>query len=397
MKMRGAKGFTLVELLVAISLGLLVTGAAVAVYKQAVDSTTYLTQRTVVQGNARAAMNTISQDLNFAGYGLPIGGIPVPTAALFSCATGSAAASWAYSCPTTAPSFPVISGAATMSGITPMYQAGPTINGNATDQMAMAYVDSSPNFSNNTCGVSTQCGFDAFPLTQASVSGSTTTLYFNGSTTPAPNDTKWGLKVGDILLVSNSTGQAVGEVTSVTSGNVVLAASDPMKLNQAFGTGGSVPNVLGFSSGIQAYNNGAGPLQSTNVKRLYIVTYYVATDPLAQAVGTTGNPTRLYRMVNGDSNTNPPVPVAEQISNLTFSYNMFDSVCGGSQSANQRNPTTNQIGLIKTINASIFAASTLNTTAIPGQAIQQIPMTTTVSPRNLSYFDSYSSTPQGSC
>src|SRR5881398_3455708 len=106
MKKHGARGFTLVELLAAVSLGLLVAGAAVAMYKQAQDSTTYVTQRASVQGNARSAINQIVEDLNFAGYGLPIGGITVPNASIFACAKGSAGASWAYECPPTLVTFP---------------------------------------------------------------------------------------------------------------------------------------------------------------------------------------------------------------------------------------------------------------------------------------------------
>jgi hypothetical protein len=77
---------------------------------------------------------------------------------------------------------------------------------------------------------------------------------------------------------------------------------------------------------------------------------------------------------------------------------LFNAVCGGSQLANQETLTsTNQIPLIKTVNAFITAASTLKTNAVPGKTIQQVPLSTSVSPRNLSYFDSYSSTSNGSC
>lgn len=174
MKSHRAKGFTLVELVVAISLGLLIMGAGVMIYKQAQDSTTYMTQRTQVQANARAALNQLSQDLNMAGYGLPIGGVALPTAAKFSCANTTS-----LSCPNTVPTFPSISGTQTLYGVMPMASAGPTLNGKATDQVMIAYVDSSPSFWKDTCA---NCGFSALPLTSASVSGSTTTLTFDSAT-----------------------------------------------------------------------------------------------------------------------------------------------------------------------------------------------------------------------
>jgi prepilin-type N-terminal cleavage/methylation domain-containing protein len=407
MNRHAARGFTLIEMLVSIALGLLIVGTGVVVYKQAQDSTMYMTQRTVVQGNARPAINQLSQDLNLAGYGLPIAGVVVPATAIFQCSTGSTGASYAYACPATQPSFPVISSNATLTGVMPGAALGAFINSKATDQITISYVDAQPNNWKDSCGttvakVNIVCGFDAYPLIETSVSGSTTTLYFDSRTSPAIDDTKWGLKKGDVLMLSNGSGQALGEVTSVTATSVVLASGDAMKLNQASGVNGAVPNLL--PSGTSYYWDGTGSkptttiLPSTTVSRVTMITYYAQTDPLTQASGTSAQPMRLYRVVNGDSTNNPPVPVAEQISNLGFTYNLFNSVCGGSQIANQQSLTsTSQIALIKTVNAYVTAASTLRSAAVPGRKIQQVPLSTSVSPRNLSFFDSYSSKSNGSC
>jgi prepilin-type N-terminal cleavage/methylation domain-containing protein len=396
MKKRAMKGFTLVELLVAISVGLLVMWAGVVVYQQAQSSSMYMAQHSVVQGNARTAVNEMGQDLNLAGYGLPIAGVVVPSAATFTCSNSSSASAYAYQCPTTRIAFPVVSGNATLSGIMPHYAQGATINGNVTDMISIAYVDSSSDFAVDN--PSTAQGFDAYPLNSATVSGASSTLVFNAATTPAPNDPKWGFKPGDLLMVSNSNGEAVGEVTSVTATSVVLGGGDTMNMNQAFGTTGSVPNALGFGSGTGTYGATTGTvLPATTVYRVYVASYYAQTDPLAQAAGSTASPTRLYRVINGDSNNNAPVPVAEQISNLTFTYNLFNSVCGGGLLTNQESLTTAQIGLIKTVNAYVTAASTLNAATLTGQKIQQIPLSTSVSPRNLSFYDSYSSTSTGTC
>ena len=396
MRNKSISGFTLIELLVAIALGVIVVGVGVSIYKQAQDSTTYVTQRTTVQGNARTALNQLTQDLNLAGYGVPISGVQVPSAAGFFCSTGSGA--YAYSCPATMPGFPVIAGQPTVTGIMPGSGAGVVLNGNKTDAITIAYVDSAPNFYMDN--PTNTAGFDSHPLLQATVSGGTTTLGFDAANTyPAINDAKWGFKPGDLVLVSNGTGSAIGEITAApTATSLLLGGGDPMNLNQDFNTIASVPKLLGFGSGTQLYNAGKGPLPTTTVTRVYLVTYYVQYDPLAQASGTTAQSPRLYRMVNGDSGHNQPVPVAEQISNLTFTYNLFNVVCGGSQLANQETLTsTSQIPLIKTVSAYVTAASTLGTTALPGQTIQQVPLSTSVSPRNLSYYDSYSAVSNGTC
>jgi Tfp pilus assembly protein PilW len=383
-------------MLIAISLGLLIMGVGVTLYQHAQDSTTYVTQRSTVQGNARAAINQLTQDLNLAGYGLPISGVPVPSSATFFCSNGSA--SYAYSCPATTPGFPVIGGQATLTGIMPGSGAGVVLSGNKTDAITIAYVDSAPNFYQDN--PTNTAGFDSHPLLQANVSGNSTTLVFDSANTyPAINDAKWGFKAGDLVMVSNGSGQAIGEVTTApTATNLVLGGGDPMNLNQDFNTASSIPKLLGFSSGSELYNSGKGPLPTTTVTRVYLVTYYVQYDPLTQSSGTSAQTPRLYRMLNGDSGNNPPVPVAEQIANLTFSYNLFNVVCGGSQLANQASLTsTSQIPMIKTVNAFVTAASTLQTNAVPGQRIQQVPLSTSVSPRNLSYYDSYSSVSQGTC
>ena len=391
MKKRATRGYTLIELLVAMSLGLIIMGAGIVTYKQAMDTTSYLTQRSAVQVNARSAINQLGQDLNFAGYGLPIGGVAVPPTATFFCATTGSPATYAYTCPPTATAFPVVGGNRTLFGINPSYQTGGTVNGNKTDVITIAYVDSSPDFWNDVCGTGTTvCGFDGYPVIQSNVTGGTVKLTWDTRTSPLPTDAKWGLKSGDLVLVSNTNGEAVGYVSSTAGGTINLLAGDVMVLNQPAGTNGAVANLL--PTGVQTYP--AGTLTATTVTRLNLITYYVGTDPLAQAAGSSVSPYRVYRVLNGDSGTNPPVPIAEQIYNMNFTYDMFNSVCGGSLATNQASPTLAQIGLIKTVNAYITAAGTL---AASGQKIQQMPLSTTVSPRNLAFFDSYSSTSNGTC
>src|SRR5215813_10203320 len=72
------QGTTLIELLVALAVGLIVLGSAVMVFRQAMIATDLLTQRAIMQQNARAGINQISHDLSMAATGLPAGGIGLP-------------------------------------------------------------------------------------------------------------------------------------------------------------------------------------------------------------------------------------------------------------------------------------------------------------------------------
>src|SRR3972149_3806175 len=76
-KRRGG-GFILIELIVAMALGLIVLAGAVALFRQGVDISYMVTQRAEMQQNARVAINTVARDLSIAGTRLPSGGIQLP-------------------------------------------------------------------------------------------------------------------------------------------------------------------------------------------------------------------------------------------------------------------------------------------------------------------------------
>ncbi len=66
--LRGEGGFTLVELLVAIPLGLFVMAGIYHAFRMQQDSYLLQDQVTVMQQNLRGAMHLITQDLLMAGY-----------------------------------------------------------------------------------------------------------------------------------------------------------------------------------------------------------------------------------------------------------------------------------------------------------------------------------------
>src|SRR2546427_10479548 len=72
------RGFTLLELLVASSVGVLVILAMSSLFKVGMDATFTITQRAETQQNMRAALELMSKDISLAGAGLPSGGLQLP-------------------------------------------------------------------------------------------------------------------------------------------------------------------------------------------------------------------------------------------------------------------------------------------------------------------------------
>src|ERR1700738_2598144 len=82
MHMRTAKsqrGFSLLELMVASSIGLLVILAMTSLFKTGMDTTFTVTQRAETQQNMRSAVELMTKDISLAGAGLPSGGLQLVT------------------------------------------------------------------------------------------------------------------------------------------------------------------------------------------------------------------------------------------------------------------------------------------------------------------------------
>src|ERR1700685_3786853 len=65
------RGFTMVELLVALAIGTLVVGAAVKLFSQAIGATFVVSQRAEMQQDLRASSDLLLKDISLAGAGLP--------------------------------------------------------------------------------------------------------------------------------------------------------------------------------------------------------------------------------------------------------------------------------------------------------------------------------------
>ncbi len=371
-KRNGRRGFTLLELLVSVAVGTLVTLGAFLVYKDAMRATTLVAQRSTVQDNTRASINAIAQELNMAGFGLPIGGVVVPNGALYGC-TGAGCLSSTFSFPT------VVDSGVTkhvMFGVIPHYQQGGAPSGTATDAITMAYVDKAANAYLDTC---VTCGYDVPGAVSAiTFSGGTTNVTFN-TVTPPLNDKTYGFQAGDLAMITNQNGTAVVEVTSATATTLTMSSGDTMGLNTSSGLG-SVANLQTCTTTCRFPTDSAG-LPTVRVNKLVLVTYYVQTNALTYL------PPRLMRQVNARA----PVPVGEQMEDLDITYDIYDPENSAPVQSALTNPPV--LSVIKKVNLRVMAKSDLKSMAgMSGGGAgsqQRITLTTSVSPRNLSFFNEY--------
>src|SRR5271170_7723039 len=73
------RGFSLLELMVASTIGLIVILAMTSLFKTGMDATFTVTQRAETQANMRAAIELMTKDISLAGAGLPSGGVQLVT------------------------------------------------------------------------------------------------------------------------------------------------------------------------------------------------------------------------------------------------------------------------------------------------------------------------------
>jgi prepilin-type N-terminal cleavage/methylation domain-containing protein len=376
------RGFSLLEMVIAMAVGTIVMGAAVQLYSQGVGASWTVTQRSELQQDFRAASNIVTKDLSMAGAGLGIGAaIQLPTSAtlpVLGCdQTGACHINGA------AVNYPVQGTTPFLYGLIPGFQLGEELAGNPapTDIVTVVYTDSS-------------FYMDCY---QASVA-STTTVNFvlnaasanctaNGATIQNLNDSVVGLTAGDLVLFTFGTApsatQVVAEVygTAPTSTTVTFATGDPLKMNQAAADPKSLASINGDT-------NGYG-------MRILVITYYL---------DKTVTPPRLMRQVNGHS----PIPVAENVVWMKFSYDLFSDAtllpavgctCPGASAATPINGVTTDgcatagasAGMlpdqITKINILNMAMDSTLMGALGGY--QRLDLQTSVSARNLTYTNDF--------
>jgi hypothetical protein len=168
------------------------------------------------------------------------------------------------------------------------------------------------------------------------------------------------------------TAAVVAEITGIPSSTAIdFAAADALNFNQngansLFNTVKNLGPALGGGNTVTAC-------------RLNAVTYFLQVPP---AGGTEQTP-RLMRQVNGLN----AVPVADNIINLQFSYDVISST-GGLMNANLSNPIAagDSPALIQKVNIWVMGQS-LPTS---GNRFQSMYLASSVSARNMSFCNAYS-------
>jgi len=366
------QGFSLLELMVSMAVGLIVMAAMASLFRTGLNSTMLVTQRAETQQNMRAAIDLIVKDISLAGAGLPSGGLQLPTgpgttAAKFGCDQGGTCHVVNFNYPTGNYMYGIIPGFS--NGV----EAGaviPAAPGAINDSITVIYADYN------------------FPLWEYNVTfpaapdGTSICLTPNSTYAPAPPlpNASGGIQQGDLILINGTNGvSVVGEATNVSATSISFANTDPLNFNFS--------KTAGITNNVYAASGGAGyacppPVvapQTTQgtAYRLYAVTYYL-TVPAA------GQTPRLMRQVNGLA----PVPVADDIVNLQFAYDTYNStVTPAVLDPNQANP----IGVgespnnIQKINIVVMGQSVINN----GNKSQNMYLATSVSARNMAFRNRY--------
>ncbi len=376
------RGFTLMEMMIAMALGAVVMAAAVQMFSKAVSGTFVVSQKAEMQQDFRAAASMLTKDAGMAGSGmgnnvqiaLPSGnGVQVPV----------------YGCDQTpkcyinggAVAYPTqVVGASTVPylyGLMPGSLFGPTVNaaGGPTDVMTVVNADT--NF--------------LLSCYNATVTSNTVVHFVlpaplpNTCVVPLPltapqdiNDPIVGLTPGDLVALQITIGvgagatssTVLGEVTnvaktSVNNYDVTFAAGDPLRMNQPTAAAGSLTQI----------NGGNG-----SANRINVISYYI---------DNTIVPPRLMRQTSGHT----PIPLAENVSFLQFSYDLYDSTSGNvltdvADGGASQNLTPNQITKINIKHMSV--TSTLKGTG-GGSAngFQGLDLQTSVSARDLTFKNDY--------
>jgi len=384
------RGFTLIEMMISLALGALVLGVAVQLFSQGVNATWVISQRAEMQQDLRSATDLLLKDVSLAGSGPPVlaQGIALPTGtanrplygyapsctAYDNCA-GLAGTGIVYPCASNVgPCIP------TLYGIIPGFQQGITPPGSPSrsDVITVVYEDTV---------LALNCYTVTFPAPPPTVNPVTFTappnpppasciLPPNLAFPQAVDDPVVGLKSGDLVLFSNSAGQAIAEVTTATGGGpytVTFVDGDPLWLNQS-GAPGDLSTITAGAT--------------TVANRIYVISYYLWLLP--DPTGATAGTPVLMRQVNGQT----PVPVAENVVNMQFTYDTYNTdgtlLNNAGDAGYSVGTSFNLIRKVNVLHLTIRSQMAGSKTAMAQtRGYQSFDLQTSISARNLSYQNRY--------
>jgi prepilin-type N-terminal cleavage/methylation domain-containing protein len=370
--LRTNRGFTLLELMVSMGIGVLLLGVALQMFTQAVKATWVTSQKSEMQQDFRAAGNLLARDISMAGSG-SLGqmglasnsvGLPLGTGLLPVYPCTATTCNLINNAPV---AYPNVAGAPYLYSIIPGFNLGITVNAGQgpTDIITIAYADANLALNCYTVTV-TSATTATFQL--PTVLPTTCVLPTGVAAPQALNDAVVGLKAGDYILFGQSAAGIVSLIapTAPTAGNsaaytVTFNVGDPGHINQPTATGGSLKQLFA-----------AGTLVSP--VRLLLITYYLDISPIDNVTP------RLMRVQSGKN----PVPVAENVAYLKFSYDVDNNgVYLANQTSLPAGITPNMITKVNILHMTI--RSQMN--GVGGY--QGLDLQTSVSARNLTMGQEY--------
>lgn len=375
------RGFSLLEMTIAMALGMIVIAAAVQMYSKGVGATWIVQQRAEMQQDFRAASNMMTKDISMAGasmgsnvqIALPSGpGTQVPVYGcdqIPKCYINGGAVAY----PTQ-----LVAGVNVpyLYGLVPGSKFGPIVNAGAGASDVITVTNTDTNFLLSCYNV----GVSSATVVRFTLTNPLPVTCVVPPPLLAPqaiDDPVIGLTPGDLVLLNVTIGAGagaqsssiIGEVTNVTKianniFDVAFAAGDPLRMNQPAAAAGCIGKIVG--------GTGSG-------NRINVITYYI---------DKTITPPRLMRQISGHT----PIPVAENVSFLEFTYDLYDFNTGAilteqADGGKSQGMTPNQITKINIKHMSM--ASTMH----GAMGYQGLDLQTSVSARDLTFKNDYPLTP----
>ncbi|MGE3276496.1 MAG: PilW family protein [Vicinamibacterales bacterium] len=345
-RLRGQAGFSLPELLVAMTLTLTVTAAALTALQDANRASEAGAVMTDVNQNLRVAMNLVIRDLLQTGQGIPTGGIPIPSGqdALAIARPGPDGSDWEFD-----PAY------TTLPAVSPGAGIGQVINGVATDAVTLLYED--PSITLNDDAADNEVG--VIVATDGS-----SIIVDNGS--PIDNAAT-GVKEGDLIMITFAgKGSAIQEVTGVEGQQIYFASTASSHLNQRDAPQGS----------ILSYRNDDASWPPATAYRILMISYYL----VVPSSGPITSPHFIRRV-----NYGPGRAVAIGVENMQLTWDLVDGVTNPTNVEEPESPNSpNQIR-----KANLYlAARSLEEFSRTGQYLRSS-LTTQVSLRSLAFVSRY--------
>lgn len=365
--MRKQIGFTMVEFLVATAISLVLIGAAVTAFTDALRSNEMVTLTADLNDNLRASMDLISRDLLFAGTGIPSSGISIPSGPGIT-----------INRPNLTPlAFPgtILPAVSLGTGLGPAVpisvSPGSPSPGTPSDILTLLYEDNTWNAGENMdFAPINRAAVGATPACNGNISATGDSITFD-QTCNDLTKARVPIQPGDLILFTNPAGTtAIQTVTTVNGQLLNFAKSadiDKFGFNESSAAQGTILQL----------QKPPGTWPPITATRIFMVTYYLdnVADPLRP---------RLMRQLN----FNPAQPVGDVLEALTVRYNFVDGNTPPTFFAKQSVvPPGLSESNIRSVN--VFLGARSNRPETRTNKYLRDNMATQVSLRSLSYFNRY--------